>query len=449
MTSRDGACFFEQLLAPPAMRKFQGRPVVSLGELMDPSVSCLDADESVLPLSVIEIQKLCGIAVHPPEGSDRLFVPAGRTWVMGHPWSSFVAQSFNVECVKRAGFGLDNFLTAESCIPSAAGPAVAVATDDVNAFVRMSASEAHAAATTPLDGLDTEWSRRGVAEKVEKRLDNALSGVCLGMQLEDGVRLQPKQGRLGRLLPAFADLRTRRWSSPTGMAAMTGLLQWCLMSCRHLLACLGKVYGFNGAPDIRVERRVPDSVLDEVHLGLIMFPATVVDLTRPFIMASDASPDFGFGVCRAPCPPSVARGAAQAAHDLLHEICPQPAEGDPEPRDRGLRPHWLPFGIGHFGVLRSTRARRQELSSSLEASAAVMAVRHLANRRRWHSHRVMLIVDAKAIMYAYRKGRSSAANVRFQCMQLAALVAASDIKLHLGYTSSERNPADWPSRGRR
>ena len=34
-------------------------------------------------------------------------------------------------------------------------------------------------------------------------------------------------------------------------------------------------------------------------------------------------------------------------------------------------------------------------------------------------------------------------------MQLAALVAASDIKLHLGYTSSERNPADWPSRGLR
>ena len=34
-------------------------------------------------------------------------------------------------------------------------------------------------------------------------------------------------------------------------------------------------------------------------------------------------------------------------------------------------------------------------------------------------------------------------------MQLAALVVASDIKLHLGYISSERNPADWPSRGRR
>jgi hypothetical protein len=183
-----------------------------------------------------------------------------------------------------------------------------------------------------------------------------------------------------------------------------------------------------------------------------LMPSAVADLTRPwapFIMASDASPDFGFGVCRAPCSPGIVREAADAAHLPQHEICPQMMEGDPAPRDRGLLQHWLPFGIERFTVLRSMKARRCAHSSALEATAAVLAMKHLANRRRWHAHRVFMLVDATAVLFAFRKGRSSAKNLRYQTMQMASVLAAADIRLHFGYVSSERNPADWPSRGLR
>ena len=124
------------------------------------------------------------------------------------------------------------------------------------------------------------------------------------------------------------------------------------MSCRPLLSCLSRVYNFGLKQEQDMARAVPEAVLDELCLGLAMMPSAVADLTRPwapFIMASDASPDFGFGICRAPCSPGIVREAADAAHLPQHEICPQMMEGDPTPREEGC------FSIGCLSALKDSR----------------------------------------------------------------------------------------------
>ena len=55
------------------------------------------------------------------------------------------------------------------------------------------------------------------------------------------------------------------------------------------------------------------------------------------------------------------------------------------------------FGQQRFTILRSMKARRCAHSSALEATAVVLAMKRLANRGRLHAHRLLLLIDAKAV----------------------------------------------------
>ena len=58
------------------------------------------------------------------------------------------------------------------------------------------------------------------------------------------------------------------------------------------------------------------------------------------------------------------------------------------------------------------------------------------------------MVDAQAVGFALRKGRSSAGSFRFGVASIAALSLAADLKIVYPYLPSESNPADFPSRGK-
>ena len=108
----------------------------------------------------------------------------------------------------------------------------------------------------------------------------------------------------------------------------------------------------------------------------------------------------------------------------------------------------IPITKSAFKTLISEKARVHAHSGSLEASAVVLGLRRLLRSRRNHRHRIVYLVDAQAIILGgLRKGRSSAATIKRQVKQAAALQIAGGIKVYFGYVPSEDNPADAPSRG--
>ena len=82
-------------------------------------------------------------------------------------------------------------------------------------------------------------------------------------------------------------------------------------------------------------------------------------------------------------------------------------------------------------------------------TSLVLLVRWLLRSVARHSCRVVILLDAKAVLGAASKGRSSSPPFLRGCGRLASLVLAGDLLLRLVYVPSEDMPADAPSRGRR
>jgi len=124
-----------------------------------------------------------------------------------------------------------------------------------------------------------------------------------------------------------------------------------------------------------------------------------------------------------------------------------PADEDELPRLG--RPHRLPLRKADFTDVLSIRARLQAHSGILEAQALLLAVKWVLRSASRQQVRLVLLVDAKTVVGAAAKGRSSSPGLLYIMRQLAAYILAGDLLLRLVYVPSESNPADAPSRGRR
>ena len=100
-----------------------------------------------------------------------------------------------------------------------------------------------------------------------------------------------------------------------------------------------------------------------------------------------------------------------------------------------------------FSTVLSSPACHAAHSGSLEAVAVGLALRWVLRSSGRHSKRTLLLVDARAVIGAAAKRRSSAPTIRRDIMRIAALTLAGDLHVHLAYIPSEENPADAPSRG--
>ena len=85
-----------------------------------------------------------------------------------------------------------SFLTNAGTLPPVSQPAIAVATDDVNVFTRLSRDERFAIDEPPLHVLDKVWMDWGLEPKPGKCTDLQRSGVMLGVALSNGVHLWPQ-----------------------------------------------------------------------------------------------------------------------------------------------------------------------------------------------------------------------------------------------------------------
>lgn len=441
---RDGKSFFDQLKLPQELSVAMCRPGVRLQDILgwcEPGEPKITMEEV---LSYVIDEGDCA-ATDPLS----IYYPASLVFPMGFSWSSYVAQSTMLHTLVSAGIGAELMLSEEHHLPVSTDRAVSLATDDVVYFSRMTVAERNAACSSPLELLDRVWQDIGLEGKAEKKADFLLNATILGIALHDGIRLMPRSRRFIDLVEALVDLLDRPCCTPRQFSVLLGVLQWHNLLARPTFSALGAAYGFAMLDDC-IMRDLPGSVLDDVIMNVLLCPAWVAELDRPWsstVVASDASTAFGFGVCAAQLDRDTVRALASEAGDKHHIFRLLRCDGDEPPRPRDGATTTVPLFQSDFKTVISHRARRTQHSGSLEASAVVLGLRRLLRSPSQHRHRLIYLVDATAIQGSLRKGRTSAGTIRRQIRQAAALQIATGVMVVFLYVPSEDNPADKPSRG--
>ena len=114
--------------------------------------------------------------------------------------------------------------------------------------------------------------------------------------------------------------------------------------------------------------------------------------------------------------------------------------------DRGLDTHCVHHSARLHSVI-STPARFPANAGTLEAVGVSLALKWVLRTPRRHGRWTVLLVGARAVAGALRKGRSSAPSLTREIRHIAALVLAGGLRLKVLNVPSEHNPVDAPSRG--
>jgi hypothetical protein len=385
---------------------------------------------------------------------NAVLTPINITWAMGFSWSSFVAQSTMVHSCIAAGFPKEMFLTEAHCLPPPSFREMcgimAVNTDDITHFLRASPVAKRSLDMPPLALLDKTWDERKIIAQDRKSFDMMQNGTALGIDLIEGVSLAPQLDGFVNVIRAGVDLVRRRHGSPEAVNSLLGKFQWYDLLNRCILSCFHDVYEFVRREPPSSDVQLPSEVVGEIALNLVLFPFWSVDLTRGWIdtlPVTDASEKFGFGLCSAAIPPSLSREIASLPYDSDTHVRCTPEHGAPPERPRVGTPFRLPFGLSKFRPLLSQRAKWKTHSGGLEAAGVAQGLRFLSRNTQLHCKRGAFLVDARSVIGALRKGRSSAPTLRQPIRRVAALSLACDWTWRYHYVPSESNAADWPSRG--
>ncbi len=94
------------------------------------------------------------------------------------------------------------------------------------------------------------------------------------------------------------------------------------------------------------------------------------------------------------------------------------------------------------------KARFSAHAGLLETHALRLALQWVGRSASHVGQRVVSLIDARSVLGAAAKGRTSAKTLKKQIRMVSALALALDITLNLVYIPSCHNPADHPSRGR-
>ena len=107
----------------------------------------------------------------------------------------------------------------------------------------------------------------------------------------------------------------------------------------------------------------------------------------------------------------------------------------------------MPYDYDDFVPCLSVRAKVREDAPTMEAMAFTLAMRRITRSIWHHGHRHVFLLDAHALIFALRKGRSSSRTFKVQLQKTGALVLCADILPYYGYVPTSCSPGDPPSRG--
>ena len=125
------------------------------------------------------------------------------------------------------------------------------------------------------------------------------------------------------------------------------------------------------------------------------------------------------------------------------------SEVDAQTKTRSFRP--APFHLHKTQIPNSCLFASPFQCSVRTATtiAGVLGLECFLRKADNQSKRLLFLLDAGADLGAFDKGRSSAPTLFRAVQEAAALQLAGDLVVQWVYTTSERNPADAPSRGLR
>lgn len=237
--------------------------------------------------------------------------------------------------------------------------------------------------------------------------------------------------------------------TPLQMSGLLGHIQWFNLLNRALFCLLAECYTFARRQPQKCVCALPTKVMRELACVMCTASFWSFGMQKPWLpclLASDASQVFGFGV-------SMCRASVDLVRDLGRH---SEKRGDfitldgaaPGAPDRLGKPRHVPIAQSRFSTVISARARFAGHPGLLEAHAIRLALEWISRSADRLGHRVVLLVDAKAILGAVAKGRSSARSLRRIVARISTLCLATNTTLQLLYVPSEHNPADAPSRGK-
>ena len=369
---------------------------------------------------------------------------------MGFSWSSYLAQSTLLAALVNAGFPQERMLADDLPPPRDLDLCVSLATDDIMLFSRGWCPRARAA----IQQIDLAVNDLGIQAHHGKDVNEALDCTLIGGDLQRGRRLAPSCDKMALVFVGLVFLLGNPSVKLTGLElqAVLGHLAWFALLTRPVFSCLHEVY-VEAREQLNGKSRPRNESLIELALFTMLLPYIDADLTRPWadiVVASDASPSYGFGVSVAAAPPETLRAfsrtaARRGAFARLVRDGLYPDEEPEKPRSGRVCP--LPINKAAFATVVSSRAKHAAHAGALEAGGVRLALRWFLRSASRHGLRMVLLVDAQAVLGAVAKGRSSSPSLQREIMRIAALQLVGGILLKLVYVPSEDNPADAPSRG--
>ena len=434
-TKRDGAAMFDQLLLPDWLGPYLSQPSITAAELVRHS-----------DLSQSELADALGRPVSEPS-AVRIF-PLSATWRMGFAPSSAVCQDLSISVAERAGLLPESRLCDGRPAPSDATVTHLIATDDIVAFTTKGADHSHVLGRA----LDSALAAHGVKKNPEKDCDAAKDLTIIGIDLCDGKYLIPGMDKMLSLMASTVAVLGATEVAPRSLERHLGIPHWFGQLQRPYYSIFGATYRHTVGEDLDTPQRLSDECRAELAMAALVAVSIEVDVRQqwaPIVLATDATPSYGYGLSMARTSADVVRRIARTAcsHDVfvrpLEESIGQPVNEKP----RQGRCERLPIPRGTFRTLISARAQYVEHSGTMEATGVTLACRWAGRTAAHHDARLLLLVDAQAVLAATRKGRSSAPTLVRPLRRAAAVCMAARLRLALAYVPSESNPADAPSRG--
>ncbi|CAE7480188.1 unnamed protein product, partial [Symbiodinium pilosum] len=409
-SKRDAETFFDVLKVPDELCPWFGQPPLSAGELMQ-------AGNFTVELLASLTDDLHGSSLR----EDDLLVPVSMVWPMGFSWSSTIAQNTTIACVKAAE---DAILAMEHPVPHDQSELCMVATDDT---VFMHRDRKKGLAT--LARFDSSLDNAGIPRNLGKDITLVEQVTALGCDISSRPHVaEPTIPKLMTCISAVLDVLDRRAASPKALHGLLGLLQWLCLLQRPVFGVFDNIYKFVSHEPGRRPAEIPDKVLKELAVALGLLPLLCVRLDKQYandLLACDAAPEFGFGVSVKTC-----------SDDLLHRLgCLAERCGDyvrvhKEPgemeKSRLGTPHRLPLRKRDFRTLVSAPAKWKAHSSTLEGHALLLTLKWLSRSAKKHHKKVVVLVDAKAVLGAVAKGRTSAPGLRSVVRAIGAHELACD-----------------------
>ncbi|CAE7517435.1 unnamed protein product, partial [Symbiodinium natans] len=436
-SKRDACTFFDVLKVPAELQPWLAQPPVRVHELLDAGMTWEDV------LTFCDDGGESGSI-----SSSSWLYPTRVVWPMGFSWSSAVAQSTTVATCLGAGIQESCILSPDHDPPADQQELVMVATDDTVLFHR---SVQRGERT--LTRLDDAFARNGIPRNRRKDVTLADSITALDCELRNNPPVaEPAEGRLGDAVCRTLDLLHGGVASPRSVHSLLGIWEWFALLQRGFFSIYSDVYSFVQLTPELDTRHVPSGVLNEFLTTLLLSPLLAAGLDRlplATLIATDACPEYGFGVCRSVCASSEAADVCRMAERRGDFVRLTPCPEDPVELRRDGKPRLLKLTQRDFATVVSSRAKWKSHAGVLEVHGYLLGLKWVTRNPKRHHHKVAFLVDAKAVVGAASKGRSSAHAFLKVLRSAAAYTLGADILPRIVYIPSESNPADGPSRGKR